>query len=274
MSDSASSSTFHHPERSGGSSSAPASPAPAVLRVATYNVHACVGMDRKRSEERIAEVVSELSVDIVGLQELDFGRLRSGKVDQARLIAGQLGWRHYFHPAIRKGDEHYGDAVISRYPLTVRQTCDLPGTAPFYCRENRIAIFAKIETPLGEVHLINSHFGLARNERLLQAELMAGADWAGSAPADTPLVLMGDFNSLPGSPPHRAIARQLRDIRALVEPAKSLRTFPTFFPSFAIDHIFINRALHVRAAHVHRSPLARLASDHYPLVADLELAKT
>jgi endonuclease/exonuclease/phosphatase family metal-dependent hydrolase len=86
--------------------------------------------------------------------------------------------------------------------------------------------------------------------------------------------LVGDFNSLPGSRPHRAISRQLRDIRALLEPAKSLRTFPTSFPSFALDHIFINRALHARSAHVHRSPLARIASDHYPLVADLVLAKT
>lgn len=253
------------------SDNAPAAP---TLRIATYNAHACVGMDRKRSEARIAEVISELSADIVGLQELDFARTRSGKVDQARLIGEQLGWHYYFHAAVRKGDEHYGDAVISRYPLTIRQACDLPGIAPFYCRENRIAIFATIETPLGCVHLINSHFGLGRNERLLQAELMAGADWAGAASPQTPLVLMGDFNSLPGSRPHRAISRQLRDIRALLEPAKSLRTFPTSFPSFALDHIFINRALHPRAAHVHRSSLARMASDHYPLVADLVLAKT
>ena len=47
------------------------------LRVATYNVHGCRGMDRRRSEERIAEVIASLEVDVIGLQELDLNRRRS-----------------------------------------------------------------------------------------------------------------------------------------------------------------------------------------------------
>lgn len=237
------------------------------LRVATYNVRACRGMDRRRSEARIAEVIAELSADIVGLQELDLSRRRSGGVDQTALIAGQLGWHYYFHPAIRTGDEHYGDAVLSRYPLTLRRVCDLPGPAPFYCRENRVAISIDVETPLGPIHVINTHFGLGRSERLLQAELL-NDEWLGENPPSTPLVLLGDFNSLPGSRPYRALARHLRDVRKLVEPARSFRTFPTSFPSFAVDHIFINAALRPLNLEVHRSPLARVASDHYPLVAE------
>ena len=75
------------------------------LRVATYNVHGCVGMDRQRSEARIAEVIAELSVDIVALQELDLGRRRSAGVDQTGIIAEQLGWHSHFYPAMRRGDE-------------------------------------------------------------------------------------------------------------------------------------------------------------------------
>ena len=75
------------------------------LRVATYNVHGCVGMDRQRSESRIAEVITSTSADIVGLQELDLGRARSEHVDQVALIAAQLGWKYHFHPAMRRGDE-------------------------------------------------------------------------------------------------------------------------------------------------------------------------
>jgi len=200
-------------------------------------------MDRRRSETRIAEVIAELSADIVGLQELDLSRKRSGGVDQAGLIAAQLGWHHYFHPAIRTGDEHYGDAVLSRYPLTLRRAGDLPGPAPFYCRENRVAILVDVATPVGPVQIINTHFGLGRSERLLQAE-------------------------------HRALAKHLRDVRELVDPASSFRTYPTSFPSFAVDHIFINAALHPLSLEVHKSPLARVASDHYPLVCELVPAET
>ena len=115
------------------------------LRVATYNVHGCVGMDRQRSEARIAEVIAQLSVDIVALQELDLSRTRSAGVDQTGMIAEQLGWHSYFHPAMRRGEEHYGNAILSRYPLTFRRTAELPGTAPFFCRENRAAIGMDVE---------------------------------------------------------------------------------------------------------------------------------
>src|SRR4029453_15295938 len=99
------------------------------LRVGTYNVHGCVGTDRQRSEARIAEVIAKLSVDIIGLQELDLSRTRSAGVDQTGMIAEQLGWYSYFHPAMRRDDEHYGNAVLSRYPLTFRRAVELPGKA-------------------------------------------------------------------------------------------------------------------------------------------------
>lgn len=237
------------------------------LRVATYNVRACRGMDRRRSEARIAEVIAELSADIVGLQELDLSRPRSGGVDQAGLIAEQLGWQYYFHPAMRTGDEHYGNAILSRYPLTLRRACDLPGAGTFYCRESRVAISMDVETPLGVVQVINTHFGLGRSERLLQAQLL-NDEWLAAGSGETPLILLGDFNSLPGSRTHRTLAQHLRDVRKLVAPVRSFRTFPTSFPAFAVDHIFVNTALHPLGLDVHRSPLARVASDHYPLVAE------
>ena len=73
----------------------------AKLRVATYNVHGCMGMDRQRSEARIAEVIDEMSVDIVALQELDLRRRRSGGANQTKMIAEKLGWHSHFHPAMR-----------------------------------------------------------------------------------------------------------------------------------------------------------------------------
>ena len=109
-------------------------------------------MDRQRSEARIAEVIAESSVDIVGLQELDLGRRRSAGVDQTRIIAEQLGWYSHFHPAMRRSDEHYGNAILSRYQLSLRRAVELPGRPPFFCRESRAAIKVNVETNLGKVH--------------------------------------------------------------------------------------------------------------------------
>jgi endonuclease/exonuclease/phosphatase family metal-dependent hydrolase len=242
------------------------------LRVATYNVHGCVGMDRQRSEARIAEVIAQSSVDIVALQELDLSRRRSAGVDQTGMIAEQLGWHSHFHPAMRRDDEHYGNAVLSRYPLTFRRAAELPGTAPFFCRENRATIEMDVETNLGTVHIINTHLGLGWRERLLQAQLFTSAEWHAAIAGDAPLILLGDFNSLPGSRPYRALTRYLRDVRELVRATRPIRTFPTWFPALAVDHIFVNAALQPLSLTVHRSAIARIASDHFPLVAELALA--
>ena len=243
--------------------------AKATLRIASYNVHGCVGMDGQRSESRIAEVIASLSADIVGLQELDQNRARSATVDQAGVIAKQLGWHHFFHPAMRHAEELYGDAILSRYPIAVRHAVELPGNPPWYCRETRGITWAEAETPLGLLHIVNTHFGLGRLERMLQARLLMSAEWLGAVTPEMPVIVLGDFNSLPWSPAYRLIARELRDVRRLVASPFAFRTFPTKFPALAVDHIFITPALRPVSMHVHRDSLARVASDHFPLVADL-----
>ena len=242
------------------------------LRVATYNVHGCMGMDRQRSEARIAEVIAEMSVDIVALQELDFGRRRSAGADQTKIIAEQLGWYSHFHPAMRRDDEHYGNAILSRYQLNFSRGIKLPGRPPFFCRENRAAIEVNIETNLGKVHIINTHLGLGWRERFVQAQLFTSAEWRGAIASDTPLILLGDFNSLRGSRPYRTLNRDLRDVRELIRATEPIRTFPTRFPVLAVDHIFVNRAVQPLSVTVHRSPLARIASDHFPLMAEFVLS--
>ncbi len=241
------------------------------LRVATYNVHGCVGMDGQRSEGRIAEVIASMPADIVGLQELDLGRTRSAHADQAALIARQLGWKYHFHPAMRSGDEQYGNAIVSRFPIALKRAAEMPGAAPWYCREQRSAIWMQADTDLGPVHIINSHFGLGYSERRLQAKLLIGPIWLGSVPSDEPAILLGDFNSVRTSRAYRLIEAHLRDVRTLVRPPRAFRTFPTRLPSLAVDHIFVNAALSPTRLNVHRTPLARLASDHFPLVCELTL---
>ncbi len=70
------------------------------MRIVSYNVHAAVGMDGVRSEQRIAEVLAECEPDVVALQELDCSRKRSDWVDQARCISAWLEMEGHFHPAL------------------------------------------------------------------------------------------------------------------------------------------------------------------------------
>ena len=228
-----------------------------------------MGMDRHRSETRIAEVIAEMSIDVVALQELDLGRRRSAGADQTKIIAEQLGWYSHFYPAMRREEEHYGNAILSRYQLTFRRAVELPGKPPFFCRENRAAIEVNIETDLGKVHIINTHLGLGWRERLAQTQLFTNVEWRAAIASDTPLILLGDFNSLRRSRPYRTLNRHLRDVRELIRTTRPICTFPTRFPVLAVDHIFVNHVVQPLSVTVHRSLLARVASDHFPLMAEL-----
>jgi endonuclease/exonuclease/phosphatase family metal-dependent hydrolase len=84
--------------------------------------------------------------------------------------------------------------------------------------------------------------------------------------------LLGDFNSLRGSRPYRTLNRHLHDVRELIRAPEPIRTFPTRFPVLTVDHIFVNRAVRPLSVTVHRSALARVASDHFPLIAEFVLS--
>src|SRR5262245_26888602 len=119
------------------------------MRVATYNVHGCVGTDRRRSERRIADVIAELGADLVGLQELDRAGQPSANVNQAEMIADQLGWFHCYHPSTRKRCGDQGNGVLSRFPLRLRRAAKLPGKSPPYCPEDRAVIEIEVTTDNG-----------------------------------------------------------------------------------------------------------------------------
>jgi endonuclease/exonuclease/phosphatase family metal-dependent hydrolase len=216
-----------------------------------------------RSEQRIAEVIRSLDVDIVGLQELDLNRTRSGQVNQMALITAALGWNGYFAPAFKRAHEEYGDAVISRFPLTIQKAGELPAKAPWFCCESRGAIWATVETPPGPCHVINTHLGLGRRERLTQANLLAGSDWLGAVP-DEPLIVLGDFNCGSFSPAMRLLANTLRPGST---PLQSPPSFPSGRPFLSVDHILVNKHLSIHSLQPQRTVLTRVASDHLPVVA-------
>jgi endonuclease/exonuclease/phosphatase family metal-dependent hydrolase len=132
-----------------------------------------------------------------------------------------------------------------------RRAVELPGRPPFFCRENRAAIEVNIETGLGNVHIINTHLGLGWRERFVQAQLFTSVEWRAAIAGDTPLILLGDFNSLRGSRPYRTLNRHLRDVREFIQATGPMRTFPTRFPTPTVDHIFVNEAIQPLSVTVH-----------------------
>lgn len=244
----------------------------ASLRVATYNVHGCVGTDGQRSETRIAEVIAEMSADVVGLQEVEVGRARSGKIDQPAVIAERLGWHCLFVPAMIDGDALFGNAILSRAPLISKRRIPLMGVPPWFCREERAAMWAEAATALGPIQIFNTHLGLGRAERWTQARQLAGGGAIADVPLHSPAILLGDLNCRPRSTPVHLLASALSDPLAATRGRWEFPTFPAWLPFATVDHILVGPALRVTRLFVHRSALSRRASDHLPLVAELETA--
>jgi endonuclease/exonuclease/phosphatase family metal-dependent hydrolase len=247
------------------SPSATSSRAPRRLKLLTYNVHSCIGTDRRLMPERIAEVIAQAKPDIIGLQELDVGRKRTGSIDQAHAIAEILKMRHHFHAALDVEEERYGDAILTALPAEMVKAGPLPSVG-----EQRGALWVEIDLGGRRLQVFNTHLGLRRFDRMRQVEALLGPEWLANERCDgQPVVLLGDFNSIVSSPAYKRLAGRLQDVRRFV--AGGLKpTFPSRFPLLRIDHVFVSKTVEVIAAEVIATPLARLASDHLPLAAEIK----
>ena len=240
----------------------------------TYNVHRCVGVDGVLDITRIAGVIARERPDIVALQELDVGRARTGGVDQAHAIAAELGMHFHFHPAFNIAEELYGDAILSTVPLTVRHAGALPSSPTVRRLEPRGALWVTVEIEDCEVQIINTHLGLVPHEQRTQADALLTKEWLANPACTDPAILVGDFNATAQHSTYRRFSARLEDAQArLRRPGRRLRTFPSRMPLLRIDHVFVSRSVRATAVHVPRHSLARIASDHLPLVVDFRIDK-
>ena len=241
-------------------------------RILTYNVHSWIGTDWRVSPERIAEVIAACEADVVALQEVRVGRARVGGLDQAAAVAHALGMKLFFQPTGCFFGELFGIAVMTAHPARLVKGGALPNPTRSLSLEARSALWVSVDTAEGELQVVNTHLGLRGGKRLVQAEALLGKDWLGHEECRGPAVLVGDLNAKPGSAAYARLATRLRDAQLATPEPGPQATFPSRLPLRRIDHVLVSEGIEVLGAAAIRTPLARIASDHLPLMADLRIS--
>jgi len=241
------------------------------LRVLSYNIHKCIGgVDRRYHPERVADVIRRLAPDVVMMQEVDSGVNRSRRHDQVALLGDLLEMSHrtWFPNVEVRGGGHYGNAILSKFPIIESTNIDLT----WKWKKPRSVLHGVIRVRHDDVdrtlHLYNMHLGLARFERRIQLRTFLASHPFAALHHDTPVVVGGDLNDVYGKLGELLAPVGFRCVE------RRPRTFPAWGPLRALDAIFVRGALDF--VHLSRcdSELARQASDHRPLVAEVRLHAT
>lgn len=230
------------------------------MRVASYNVHSCVGTDGREDAARVAQVIRELRCDAVGLQEVNTRDGPGHASLQLDYLADATGMHGVPGLTLLRHDGHFGNALLTRYPVRSVARHDFS----FRRREPRGALDVTLAVGAHTVRLIVTHLGLRAAERRHQVRALMRV--LESADPDHPVVVLADLNEwLPFS-------RPLRWMHAALGAPPAVRTFPARLPLLALDRVWARPKPALAAFTAHRSPLARRASDHLPVKALIRFA--
>jgi endonuclease/exonuclease/phosphatase family metal-dependent hydrolase len=233
------------------------------LRIVTYNIHRCRGLDRRTRPQRIAAVLATIDPDVVALQEV-IGPGLTGP-GHAELIGAALGMGWVMAPARELRRHQFGNVVLSRYPIREHAQYDLSWKT---C-EPRCSQRVGIEIGgMGALQIFNVHLGTALLERRYQARRLAA--WVHDRRIPSPKLVLGDFNEWSRGIAEDILAERLNSVD-LYPHLKRRRTYPGFFPVLHLDHIYFEGDVEVRRIELPRTRLAMVASDHLPLVADIRI---
>ncbi len=233
------------------------------LRIATYNIHRCRGMDRRTMPSRIADVLKDINADVIALQEvIGAGPAGEGQAEEIGAALG-MGWvmatvRHLRHHL-------FGNVVLSRYPITHHGQYDLSWRTcePRACQ--------RADLDLGDnrtLHVYNVHLGTAVLERRYQAPRLAS--FVHDHRVMGPKIILGDFNEWMRGLATRTLS-SLFDSVDIHAHLQRRRTYPGIFPLLHLDHIYYEGQVEVRSVELPRTRKALMASDHLPLVANIRL---
>jgi len=238
------------------------------LRVVSWNIHKAIGgVDRRYRPDRVLDVLRHYEADVILLQEVDEGVRRSRFHRQLDLLGDALSMHHRCYGAnvkVRRGV--YGNATFSRYPLRECRNIDL--TLP--PKKRRGALYTRVRVTNGggsrTLHVVNLHLGLAGYERRAQLRrLLAGPPFP-RLHARTPLLVAGDFNDV-----WDRLGARFFEPAGFRRAGHALNTFPAWMPARPLDAVWVRGDLQAERCMRSHLELAREASDHLPLIADLDL---
>lgn len=229
-----------------------------MLIVATYNIHRSIGIDRIRDPHRIIRVIEEMNADIVGLQEVDKFHATHHTSTPLDDLARYAGYHIIMGATMQKDYGQYGNALLSRFEISGYHTVDLTMNR----REPRGAIDATIKANGRDIRIIVTHFGLKSRERKYQInrliKVIDSDDLSNT-------IFMGDINEwLPFGYCVRRMSEYLSSIPCV-------KSYPSYLPVFALDRIWTGKKIRTYLSGVHKSSLSKIASDHLPVKAVMDI---
>ena len=234
-----------------------------TVRVCTYNIHRGRGLDGRTRLERIAGVLAGIDADIIALQEvIGASPLKAG---QAAELGAALGMGWVMAPTRHLRTALFGNVVLTRFPVRHHVQYDLTWKTCEHRGVQRVDVALEDDT----LHFYNVHLGTSLMERRNQAARLATL--VHDRRVTGPKIILGDFNEW---------ARHLGATDLLAERLQSIdlsqhlsrrRTYPGFFPILHLDHIYYEGKVEVLKVTLPKDRMAKMASDHLPLVADLRI---
>ncbi len=227
-----------------------------TITVMTYNIHQGFAMSNQIELDKLVKVIESEEPDIIGLQEVDTGRITSAYRDELLYLSENLNMHSYFAPAL--GDT-YGVAVLTKCKAIEKHYYKLPSQL-----EQRVLLHLKIDIGYTTINFFTVHLGLTTQERINQLqEVMKIIN-----STNGPIILTGDFNAESNTQEINMVRKTLIDARELAETTTGPEeTWPSDKPETRIDYIFISKHFTVKNYKTVRT----LASDHLPVIAKLQL---
>lgn len=239
---------------------------PTRIRVLSYNIRHGEGMDNKVDIERIAKVIRDVDPDLVALEEVDRGVERSHRIDEPAELGRLTKMEHLFERNIPYQGGDYGNAILSRLPITGHHNVHLPS---HYEGEQRGALVAELTAPNAAktpIRFIATHIDY-RGDDAERMDSVKAIEEAVREKPDVPTILAGDLNSMPDSRVMKAFDENWTRTDAGAGP---LLTFPADKPDRHIDYVLVRPAKRWRVVEI-RVVDEPVASDHRPLLVVLEL---
>ncbi|ANJ67875.1 hypothetical protein A9404_11245 [Halothiobacillus diazotrophicus] len=230
-----------------------------MLRVGTWNIHGCVGRDRLCDPGRTWTMIEAMAVDLLGLQEVE---IHQPETDALLRLARDAGYHSHFAPTGHRtpGGGQFGNLLLSRLPLDVQPSLDLSVAG----REPRNLLRANVIQAGRPIAIWVTHLGLRAWERRTQVRRIHEHLQTEYHALPKERILLGDFNEwMPGQ-------RNLRLIHRHFMRLPALRSFPAHRPLFPLDAIWLAGDLHLAGIERVRHPLLVSASDHLPIVSQIQ----